>query len=151
MTRVDFYHLQKTSLEQVLPKLCEKAYSSGNRIKVLLGVEERIEFINTLLWTYNEESFLPHGSKKDGFIEEQPIFISSQTENENNANILILVDNAYPSISFLTSFDRVLNIFDASDEFALEQARSYWKQIKNLDYELHYWQQNDNGTFEQKV
>lgn len=151
MTRVDFYHLQKTSLEQVLPKLCEKAYSSGNRIKVLLGVEERIEFINTLLWTYNEESFLPHGSKKDGFIEEQPIFISSQTENENNANILILADNAYPSISFLTSFDRVLNIFDASDEFALEQARSYWKQIKNLDYELHYWQQNDNGTFEQKV
>lgn len=151
MTRVDFYHLQKTSLEQVLPKLCEKAYSSGNRIKVLLGVEERIEFINTLLWTYNEESFLPHGSKKDGFIEEQPIFISSQTENENNANILILADNAYPSISFLTSFDRVLNIFDASDEFALEQARSYWKQIKNLDCELHYWQQNDNGTFEQKV
>ncbi len=151
MTRVDFYHLQKTPLEQVLPKLCEKAYSSGNKIKVLLGVEERIEFINTLLWTYNEESFLPHGSKKDGFIEEQPIFISSQTKNENNANLLILADNAYPDLSFLTNFERVLNIFDASDEFALEQARNYWKQIKNLNYELHYWQQNDNGSFEQKV
>jgi DNA polymerase-3 subunit chi len=151
MTRVDFYHLQKTPLEQVLPKLCEKAFSTGKKIKILLGNEERIDFINTLLWTYSEESFLPHGSKKDGFIDEQPIFISSEANNENNADILILADNAYPDLDFLTTFERVLNIFDGGDDIALNNARDYWKQIKSLDYELHYWQQKDNGSFEQKV
>ena len=151
MTRVDFYHLQKAPLEQVLPKLCEKAYSTGKRIKILLDNEERVEFINSLLWTYSEESFLPHGSKKDGFIEEQPIFISTNTENENNASILILADGAEIDISLLNTYERVLNIFDGNNTSSLANAREYWKKIKTSDNELHYWQQNDKGVFEQKA
>ena len=151
MTRFDFYHLQKSPLEQVLPKLCEKAYATGKRIKILVGTEERVEFINSLLWTYNEESFLPHGSKKDGFAEEQPIFISSSEINENNAELLILVDGAMPKVGDLSAYERVLNIFDGTNELSLNNARDYWKEIKSTDGELHYWQQKDNGSFEQKV
>ncbi len=151
MTRFDFYHLQKTPLEQVLPKLCEKAYSTGKRIKILVGNEERVEFLNSLLWTYSEESFLPHGSKKDGFAEEQPIFISASEENENSAELLILVDGAMPNLDILKSYERVLNIFDGNDEVSLNNSRDYWKMIKSTDEELHYWQQKDNGSFEQKV
>ncbi len=151
MTRVDFYHLQKTPLEQVLPKLCEKAYATKQKIKILIDSEERIDFINSLLWTYNDDAFLPHGCKKDGFIDKQPIFISCDVENENDAKILILADGARPSVEFLQKFERVLNIFDGSNETALDLARNYWKQIKETDCELHYWQQNDNGSFAQKV
>ncbi len=151
MTRVDFYHLQKAPLESVLPKLCEKAYSTGSNIKILLGTEERVEFINSLLWTYAEDSFLPHGTKKDGFIEDQPIFISADTSNENNAKLLILADGAMPDLNVLSEYDRILNIFDGNDPIALNNARSYWKQIKQTDAELHYWQQNDKGVFEQKA
>lgn len=151
MTRVDFYHLQKAPLEQVLPKLCEKAYATKKRIKILLGIEERVEFINSLLWTYSEESFLPHGSKKDGFVSEQPIFISSCDDNENNASILILADGATVSLDKINTYERVLNIFDGNNETALNNARNYWKEIKASDFELHYWQQNDTGSFEQKV
>lgn len=151
MTRVDFYHLQKAPLEQVLPKLCEKAYATRKKIKILLGTEERVEFINSLLWTYSEESFLPHGSKKDGFASEQPIFISANEDNENNASILILADGAIVDTKKLVSYDRILNIFDGNDDIALNNARNYWKQIKSLDFELHYWQQNETGSFEQKV
>lgn len=151
MTRVDFYHLQKAPLEQVLPKLCEKAYATGKRIKILLGNAERVEFINSLLWTYSEESFLPHGSKRDGFAEEQPIFISAEEANENNAVLLILADGAQVSVDKLSAYERVLNIFDGNDEIALNNARVYWKEIKTLGGELHYWQQNASGSFEQKV
>ena len=151
MTRYDFYHLQKTPLEQVLPKLCEKAYATGKRIKILVGNDERVEFLNSLLWTNNEESFLPHGSKKDGFASEQPIFLSSTEDNENNAELLILVDGAMPGIDVLKTYERVLNIFDGNDDISLNNSRDYWKMIKATDGELHYWQQKDNGSFEQKV
>ena len=151
MTRVDFYHLQKSSLDQVLPKLCEKAYATGKRIKVLLGVAERVDFINTLLWTYADESFLPHGSKKDGFVEEQPIFISADEENENHADLLILADGAILPIEKLKDYERVLNIFDGNDEDATQCARNYWKEIKSSINDLHYWQQNTSGVFEQKL
>lgn len=151
MTRFDFYHLQKSTLEQVLPKLCEKAYMTGSRIKISVGNTERVDFINTLLWTYNEESFLPHGTKKEGFIEEQPIFISETSENENNADLIILVDGAMPQVQELEQYKRVLNIFDGNDETSLSNARLYWKNIKEFGGELHYWQQNEHGSFEQKV
>ena len=151
MTRVDFYHLQKSSLDQILPKLCEKAYATGKRIKIFLGVEERVEFINTLLWTYADETFLPHGTKKDGFAEDQPIFISAREENENHAELLILADGAVLPIEQLNLYERVLNIFDGNDELSLQNARQYWKEIKSLGGELHYWQQNSFGTFEQKL
>ena len=107
MTRFDFYHLQKTPIEQALPKLMEKAYATGKQIKILVGNEERVDFINSLLWTYSEESFLPHGSPKDGFVEQQPIFVSSSEENENNATILALIDGARPSASSLEKYERV--------------------------------------------
>ena len=151
MTRVDFYHLTKTPLEQVLPKLCEKAYSTKKKIKILIGTEERVDFINSLLWTYNDESFLPHGSKKNGFIKEQPIFISSEIENENNAEIIILADGGYIESDALNNYERILNIFDGNNDEALNKAREYWKDIKSLGFELHYWQQKNDGSFEQKV
>lgn len=134
-----------------MPKLAEKAYATGKPVQILLGTEERVEFINSLLWTYSEESFLPHGSKKDGFVEDQPIFITATEENANNAALLILADGAQVDISKLSAYERVLNIFDGNNETALNNARAYWKELKGADAELHYWQQNANGAFEQKV
>ena len=77
MTRVDFYHLQKSNIENTLPKLLEKAYSTGKKILVKVGNENRVEFLNTHLWTYEEQSFLPHGTQKDGSPEVQPIWLTS--------------------------------------------------------------------------
>ena len=53
MSRIDFYHLQKQTLEQVLPKLIEKAYETGAKIKIKIGNEARVEFINSLLHKLN--------------------------------------------------------------------------------------------------
>ena len=102
MTRVDFYHLQQKTLDEVLPKLLQKAYSTGKRIKVKIGTEERVEFINSLLWTYDDESFLPDGSKKDGFADQQPIWLSADIENPNTALFLFLVDGAEENAETLT-------------------------------------------------
>ena len=151
MSRIDFYHLQKLSLEEVLPKLLLKAYDSGKKIKVKVGTAERVEFINALLWTFDDESFLPHGSKKDGFSAIQPIYISADEDNPNKAEFLFLVDGAIEPIENLSSFTRVFNIFDGNDEIALNVARKYWKAIKDSEAEIHYWQQNASGKWEQKV
>ena len=48
--RIDFYHLQNQNLEDVLPKLLSKAYSTGQKIVIKIGTPERVEFINTHLW-----------------------------------------------------------------------------------------------------
>lgn len=150
MSRVDFYHLQNQSLENVLPKLLEKAYETGKKIKIKIGNEERIEFINSLLWTYDDQSFIPHGSKKDGFAELQPIWLSASDDNPNNAEMLFLVDGAKASLELVNGFERVFNIFDGNSEAAVAEARSFWKELKTSDAEIFYWQQDEAGRWKQK-
>ena len=130
MTQVDFYHLQKQSLENVLPKLLEKAYATGKPIKVKVGNEDRVEFINSALWSYDEQSFLPHGSKKDGFGEDQPIWISAGDDAPNQAVFLFLVDGAAVTPDVLSQYERVFNIFDGNSPEAVQQARNFWKSVK---------------------
>ena len=108
MSRVDFYHLQSQTLENVLPKLLEKAYETGKSVLVRVGNEERVEFLNALLWTYNDQSFLPHGSKKDGNAELQPIWLTSGTDNPNMASLLFLVDGAAADNGELENFPAFL-------------------------------------------
>ena len=151
MSRIDFYHLQKQTLEQVLPKLLEKAYETGMKIKIKIGNEARVEFINSLLWTYNEETFIPHGSKKDGFAKDQPIWLSSDDDNPNQAEILFLVDGASFDINNSDNFLRIINIFDGNDEVSLQQARNFWKEINSTDCEKNYFQQDDNGRWNEKA
>lgn len=151
MTRVDFYHLQKQTLEQVLPKLLEKAYSTGKNIKIKLGNEERVEFINSHLWTFDDTSFIPHGTKKDGFAELQPIWISPEDDNPNHATLLFLVDGAAIDMENAAKFERIFNIFDGNLETAVEQSRAFWKQFKVAGMEIYYWQQEDNGRWTQKA
>lgn len=151
MSRVDFYHLQNQTLENVLPKLLEKAYETGKKIKIKVGNEERVEFLNSLLWTYNDQSFIPHGSKKDGFGDRQPIWLSAGEDNPNQSTMLFLVDGAKIDLGLLKNFERVFNIFDGNSETAVNQARSFWKELKTSGAEIFYWQQDDFGRWKQKA
>lgn len=131
MSRIDFYHLQKQNLEDVLPKLLEKAYSSGAHINVKVGTEARVDFLNSLLWTYNDESFLPHGSKKDGAAELQPIWLSSDDDNPNNAAMLFLTDDAAPAEGDTEKYTRIFNIFDGNNPEALQTRANCGKVYVN--------------------
>ena len=150
MSRIDFYHLQKQTLEDVLPKLLEKAYYLNKKILLRVGNDERVEFISSHLWNYDEQAFLPHGTKKDGNSEMQPIWITSDFDNPNGAVLLFLIDGAQIDPNEVDKFERIFNIFDGNSEDALNQARKFWKEFKSLGTECFYWQQDASGRWNQK-
>ena len=147
--RVDFYHLQKSTLEQIIPVLTEKAYASGKKVLIKTDLEEKAEYLNTLLWTYKPDSWLPHGTSADGFETEQPVLITTEESNPNKAEIVILVDGG--TLEEIESFERCLNIFDGRDDAALSQARVFWKAVVDAGHTANYWQQSDAGKWELKV
>lgn len=149
MPRIDFYHLQKQTLEDVLPKLLEKALTLKQNVLIKIGNEERVEFLNSHLWTYNDTSFLPHGSKKDGFASQQPIWLTAEDDNPNNAKLLFLTDGAAVNLENLNNFDRVFNIFDGNNQTSLEQARMFWKNLKAAEFDVYYWKQDADGKWMQ--
>ena len=148
MANVQFYHLTATPLERALPKLLEKALGAGFRA-LLVASEERLERLNDLLWTYDPDSFLPHGSAKDGNVEAQPILLASSIEPKNGAKLLVVTDGA--TLGESDQFERVLDMFDGNDAEATEKARQRWTLYKNAGHSVTYMQQTASGGWEQKV
>ena len=149
MTDVLFYHLERQPLERVLPSLVERTLSRGWRAVVQAGSEERVEALDTLLWTYSEESFLPHGTKKDGNIAEQPVFLTIDDVNPNGATVRFLVDGA--DLEDLTGYERIVYLFDGNDESAVARAREQWKAAKGAGCAISYWQQSAEGRWENRA
>jgi len=148
MTEVGFYHLTRTPLERALPKLLEKAIAAGKRAVVRAGSAERVEFLNTALWTYEPSSFLPHGAAKEGEAVRQPIWLTDTDENPNAAQILVLTDGA--SVTDIGAYERCLEMFDGRDPQAVEAARARWRGYREGGHPLTYWQQTESGGWEKK-
>src|SRR5437868_9824037 len=94
MTEILFYHLHRQPLERVLPALLEKSIERGWRAIVQASSDERVEALDAQLWTYRENSFLPHGTWREAEASEQPILLTVKGDNPNAANIRFLLDGA---------------------------------------------------------
>lgn len=149
MTEVRFYHLQRTTLEAALPQMLEKVLERGQRAVVLLGSEQRVEALANHLWTYRENSFLPHGTARDGRPELQPIWLTDRDENPNGAQLLFLADGARSAL--VQAFETCVELFDGNDEAAVAAARQRWSEYKAAGLTLVYYQQNERGRWEEKA
>ena len=149
VTEVFFYHLERATLEEVLPVLLERSLERGWRAAVQAASEERVEALDTLLWTYREESFLPHGTARDGRAEAHPIYLTAGDDNPTEAHIRFLVDGAL--LKDASPYTRVAYVFDGSDQEAVARARAEWQAAKAKGHAVSYWQQDENGRWQQKT
>ncbi len=143
MTEVRFYHLERSSLDQVLPQLLTKALQTGQRVLIKAPDAKEVERLNEHLWTYDPASFIPHGSAKDGNETDQSVFLTDTDENPNSASILFLTHDLKSAA--LSSYQMVCEIFDGRNEESLSAARARWKTYKQDGHTLTYWQQGDKG------
>jgi len=148
MAELWFYHLERSELERALPPLLEKCLQRGWRALVRGGSEERLDALDATLWTYRDESFLPHGRAGDD-AARQPVLLTSAPGNPNGAQALFLIDGAEPGD--LAGFERTCLIFDGRDAAALESARSRWKQAKDAGLAVSYWRENAQGGWEKQA
>ena len=150
MVEIAFYQLRRTPLDKALPKLLEKVLESGRRAVVLAASEERAEALNAALWTYDQGSFLPHGTARDGQPERQPIFLATEdTSHPNGAQVAVMVDGVAPADP--SRFERCLDMFDGTDPAALEAARGRWRAHKDSGDTVTYWEQTQGGAWERRA
>jgi len=148
MTQIGFYHLLNTPLEAALPRLLSKAVEQGMRALVMAASAERVKALDGALWVFDQGSFLPHGTAREGRAEAQPIYLTATEENPNGAGLLVLTNGVAPS--FVGEFERCLDLFDGKDDAAVTAARARWKRLADAGHELTYWQQTDRGGWQKK-
>ena len=127
---------------------------------------EDVKAFDDTFWTFHPRKFLPHGTEHP---EKQPVFITPDNDNQNNASVLAITDGRDVT-SLLTSppdgernnspshlgrglgggFEKILDMFDGNNEQALNKARARWKAYKDKGYNLRYWFQDEKGKWTEK-
>jgi DNA polymerase-3 subunit chi len=146
MTEILFYHLQRQPLERVLPTLIEKSLERGWRV-VVQAAEERIEALDAHLWTFRDDSFLPHGTWREATVSEQPVVLTVRDDNPNGAAVRFLIDGA-PVPADATAYQRIVLLFDGEDPDAVAAARARWSEGKAQGFEVTYWQTDEQGRWQ---
>jgi DNA polymerase III subunit chi len=149
MTEILFYHLQGQPLDRVLPNLLERSLERGWRIVVQAASDERVEALDAHLWTYRDDSFLPHGTDRDGETQAQPVLITVHDGNPNAAQVRFLIDGA-PMPADAAAYQRIVILFDGEDEEAVAKARECWSAAKASGFEATYWQPDEHGRWQRK-
>ncbi len=149
LAEVLFYHLSESALEDALPTLLEKSVERGWRVVVQTGSEERRDALDQHLWLFRDDSFLAHGLDKEPRVAEQPVVLTVEHGNPNEAQIRFLVDGAAPPA--LDGYERAVFMFDGNDEGQVEAARVNWKTLKGLGHSVTYWQQTPERRWERKA
>jgi DNA polymerase-3 subunit chi len=153
MSEVLFYHLERRTLDDVLPGLVEKTLDRGWRALIRTESADRAQAIDNLLWTYSEESFLPHAQAGDGDPKRQPVLVTVEEGNANDANVLFLVGGAAPpawSSDEASALARIVLMFDGRDTEAVSGARAAWRAAKEASHEVTYWKESPSGKWEKQ-
>jgi DNA polymerase-3 subunit chi len=151
MPEIWFYQLQRRALDQVLPNLIERTLQRGWRGVVQATTQERLAALDDLLWSYAEDSFLPHGAAGDGDPQWQTVWLTLGPDNPNGAQIRFLVEGATVEPFAEQNYERLVLLFDGRDEAALASAREQWKLLRQRKAQLSYWAETEEGGWKQQA
>ncbi|WP_375262742.1 DNA polymerase III subunit chi [Palleronia sp.] len=145
-----FYHLTRRPLEEVLPQLLERSLKQGWRVLVRGRNARRIEALDLHLWTYSDDSFLPHGLAGGEQDAAQPILLTAENMGADGRPCLMSVEGADVTAEEVAAAERVCVIFDGSDLAALDRARTQWRTLTRAGAQAQYWSE-ENGQWEKKA
>ncbi|MEL8054521.1 MAG: DNA polymerase III subunit chi [Pseudomonadota bacterium] len=140
-----FYHLSRATLERAVGPLLEKCLERGWRVLAISADATRRGALDEALWTYNDESFLPHGQSEAEGLDPaaQPILISASTDNQNHAAVALLMDGTDLPVD--APFTRCMVMFDDGDSVTRQKAREQFKAAKDAGLSARYFQQGPRG------
>jgi DNA polymerase-3 subunit chi len=147
MTEILIYQLQRQPLERVLPALIEKSLERGWRVIVQAASEERVEALDAQLWTFRDDSFLPHGTWREAEVGEQPILLTVDGDNPNGAAVRFLIDGA-PMPGDAEAYQRIVLLVDGEDDEAVAVAHAHWNEGKAKGFEITYWRPDEDGRWQ---
>ena len=143
MTEINFYKLTRSSIEKLIPRLLEKILKENSRVLFLFKEEKNIIKYDEFLWTYKNDSFIPHSTTISKNFEFQPIILSLSEENCNDADIILTIDGCVPNS--IENYKKFIDIFDGQNKNLYEEALSRIENLSNKGYKVNCWTQSASG------
>ena len=149
MAEFRFYHLERRRIDQALPDHSRARAGAGPaRVVVRARRRKRSRRSNDRLWTYADESFLPHGAARDGEPQAQPVYLTKATTTPTAPTMRVLCRGVEAAPSRQRAYERVIVLFDGRDEETNAEARRQWTLVKAAGAAPSYWREGEDGGWE---
>ena len=145
MTEAIFYQFLVANFESSFPKFLENFQKENTYSIVRTSDDNRLEYLDRLLWSYIPESFLPHSTSHDKEVQNTPLYLTTGKENPNKSSNLILVDGATVLTSEISTFERLCVFFDCNEVSHVCDARKLWKYACSEEIDRKFWKQTAEG------
>lgn len=132
MTRIDFYQISGDE-RAFACRLIDLVYRKGHQIYVHTSTEEQARTLDEQLWTFKEETFVPHALHSEAL--DVPIKIGFDHEPEEHQDVMINLSGQIPH--FFSRFDRVAEVVPV-DQNSRQAARENYAYYKERGYVLNY-------------
>jgi len=137
--QVDFYTTTDTrpdAAPRLLCKVIEKAYKQGLRVYVHAPSPRQSRYFDQLLWSFRENSFVPHQRSDDGQPLSAPVCIGYGEVQRGEAEVLANLSPELPPS--LQGFARVVDVAGAAEPGLSEGRRRYRAYLdRQLDLKHH--------------
>jgi DNA polymerase-3 subunit chi len=137
LTRIDFYVLADGARDNrytLACRLTDKIFREGHRVYLYTESEQDARHLDRLLWTFRDQSFVPHGLAGQTDPELTRILIGWNAPPEGEEDVLINLSPEVPG--FFSRFSRVAEPVD--NEPAVRQAgRQRFRFYRARGYPLH--------------
>lgn len=134
MPRIDFYVLpdQHDNGRALLAcRLADKAYRLGHTVYLLAASETQAAALDDLLWTFRQDSFIPHERYPLAGAESSPVLVGAAFPAAINVQVLINLTDALPE--GLEQFERVVELVDQHPD-GLTKSRERFKQYRERGF-----------------
>ncbi|OOY17622.1 DNA polymerase III subunit chi [Thioclava sp. DLFJ4-1] len=150
MGQVNFYHLTRSSLEEVVLNLASRAVEQGWKVELRGTDSARLDWLDQRLWLMGTEaSFLPHGLAGGPHDALQPILLGTAPAGDGR-EAMMAVDGAEVAAEETDAHKRVWILFDGNDPQAVQHARGQWKTLTGAGAKAIYWSE-EGGRWEKKA
>lgn len=134
MSRVDFYEAKGRRWETALCQVVEQAWEAGTRVYVWAASEAHAREVDELLWTFRDESFVPHGLWQGEAGLDEAVAVGWKPGNPNGAVCLVLAWDATPAEA--AGYERVAD-FAAVDVPDLKEAgRRRYRSFQQAGFDV---------------
>lgn len=140
MARVDFYILSNDGPDEALRVACrvaEKAWRQGHRVRVESDSMEALRRLDALMWSYKQESFLPHELEGQGAdwqqLDPAPVVLGAPGTTNHVPDVLINLSPGVPAIA--ENCLRIAEIVSADPE-SKKVGRDRYRIYRDRGFEL---------------
>ncbi|MEC7380952.1 MAG: DNA polymerase III subunit chi [Pseudomonadota bacterium] len=144
-----FYKTAPLEVEKTLYSLVDKALRKEFNSILIFEDEEKLRLVDEFLWTYKQDSFLPHLKIGDALDTELniPIYLTTKDENPFNARIFFSIDGYIPEK--VDEFDRLVFIVDSNDRFLNDKYKNYYLEIKSDFKDIVFYKKSEDGLWKE--